>query len=223
LKNRLTRASYTHERLQLPSQIRGVTWDQYKSFLAALGDKHVRHIYDRGFLEIMSPLKRHDWIKRMIGRFIEAMVLDQDIPIQSIGSTTITSDLVEKGFEPDESYYIASEPKVRGKIDFEPDVDPPPDLVIEVDVTRSSESRLPLFASMKVPEVWRHDGDELHFLIRSRGGQYRPAARSKAFPFLEPDDLVRFLELYGSMSENDLVRRFVRFARRRRNEREKRT
>jgi Uma2 family endonuclease len=213
---------HRHEDLEIPSQIRNVSWSAYKNFLAALGDRHVRHIYDQGMLEIMSPLKTHDWIKRLISRFIEAMTLDQDIEIQSIGSTTITSDLAERGFEADEAYYITNERKVRGKDDFEPDVDPPPDLIIEIDVTSSSESRFPLFAAMKVPEIWRHDTRDLVFFIRSRGGQYREAAHSKAFPFLEPSDITRFLALHGSMSENDLVRRFVRWARRRRNELKKR-
>jgi len=215
-RNRPVQPGYAQGRLHLPARIEGVSWKAYKEFLAAWGDQHVRHIYDQGLLEVMSPLKSHDWIKRLIARFIEAMALDQRIEIQSIGSTTITSDLAERGFEADESYYISSEPRVRGKIDFDPDIDPPPDLIIEIDVTSSSKSRLPLFAAMKVPEIWRHDSAELLFLVRSKAGQYRQAARSKAFPFLEPIDITRFLALHGSMSENDLVRRFVRWARKRR-------
>jgi Uma2 family endonuclease len=216
LKNRRVQPSYAQGRLQLPTRIEGVSWKAYKDFLAAWGDQHVRHIYDQGLLEIMSPLKSHDWIKRLISRLIEAMSLDQDIEIQSIGSTTITSDFAERGFEADESYYISSEPKVRGKSDFEPDVDPPPDLIIEIDVTSSSKSRFPLFAAMKVPEIWRHDSHELVFFVRSRAGQYREATRSKAFPFLEPGDITRFLALHGSISENDIVRRFIRWARKQR-------
>ncbi len=221
LKSRRVQPSYSHGRLHLPMRIEGVSWKAYKKFLAAWGDQHVRHIYDRGLLEIMSPLKSHDWIKRLISRFIEAMSLDQDIDIQSIGSTTITSDLAERGFEPDEGYYISSESKVRGKIDFDPDVDPPPDLIIEIDITSSSKSRFTLFAAMKVPEVWRHDASTLVFFVRTRAGEYRESARSRAFPFLEPNDITRFLDLHGTMSENNLVRRFVRWARRRRNQHRK--
>ena len=214
LGDRRANATYSRGRLELPIRIQGVSWKAYKEFLAAWGDQHVRHIYDQGLLEIMSPLKSHDWIKRLIGRFIEAMSLELGIEIQSIGSTTITSDLAEKGFEPDESYYVSNEAKVRGKIDFEPDVDPPPDLIIEVDVTSSSESRFLLFAAMKVPEVWRHDTRELAFFVRSRSGMYRQSARSKAFSFLQPGDIEKFLALHGTMSENSLVRRFVQWARR---------
>jgi Uma2 family endonuclease len=216
LKNRRIHPSYAQGRLHLPTRIESVSWNAYKEFLAAWGDQHVRHIYDQGLLEIMSPLKNHDWIKRLISRFIEAMSLDQGIEIQSIGSTTITSDLTERGFEADESYYIASELKVRGKSDFEPDIDPPPDLIIEIDVTSTSKSKLSLLAAMKVPEIWRHDGNELVFLVRSRAGHYRETTRSRAFPFLQPIDITRFLALNGTMSENALVRRFVRWARKQR-------
>jgi len=221
LGERRVNASFIRGRLELPARIEGVSWKAYKEFLAAWGNQHVRHIYDQGLLEIMSPLKSHDWIKRLISRFIEAMSLDQRIEIQSIGSTTITSDLSERGFEADESYYISSEPKVRGKMDFEPDVDPPPDLIIEVDVTSSSTSRFPLFAAMKVPEIWRHDTRNLTFFIRSRSGEYRKSSHSKAFPFLEPSDITQFLALHGTMSENDLVRRFIRWARRKSKEHRK--
>ena len=39
--------------------------------------------------------------------------------------------------------------------------DPPPDLVVEVEMTRSAIDKLRLFASMGIPEVWRYDGKTL--------------------------------------------------------------
>lgn len=212
------RHTYRNGELRLPATFENVSWDAYKNFLQALGDRHVRHFYDQGTLEIMSPLKSHERIKKLIGRFVEMMAWDQKISIQSVGSMTVTSDLMERGFEPDESYYIGNERKVRGKLLFEPDVDPPPDLVIEIDVTRRSKKKLKLLGSMKVPEVWLHDGKKLSFLIRSRTGEYRDKATSKAFPFLRPDDFTRFIEQYGEMSEHDLVTAFVKQARKRRKE-----
>jgi Uma2 family endonuclease len=212
------RHSYRYGELRLPATYTGVSWEAYKQFLKALGDKHVRHFYDQGTLEIMSPLKSHEWIKKLIGRFVAMMAWDQKISIQSVGSMTVTSDLMERGFEPDESYYIGNESKVRGKMQFEPDVDPPPDLVIEIDVTRKSKKKLSLLGSMKVPEVWLHDGKVLKFLIRSRTGEYKQKTNSKAFPFLTPEDFVRFIEQYGEMSEHDLVTGFVKWTRKRRKE-----
>ena len=205
--------SYSRGELKLPAMFTGVSWESYRQFLQALGDRHVRHYYDRGTLEIMSPLKSHEWIKKLIGRFVEMMSWDQKISIQSVGSMAVTSNLMERGFEPDESYYIANESKVRGKLHFQPDVDPPPDLVIEIDVTRKSRRKLRLLAAMKVPEIWLHDSKQLKFLIRTRRGEYKERASSKAFPFLQPDDISKFIEQYGEVSENDLITAFLKWSR----------
>src|SRR5687767_2382673 len=174
------RHSYDRGNFELRKELLGVSWEAYQAMLRALGDFHLRHIYDQGYLLLMSPLKSHDWVKRLVSRFLETMTFDLRIPIQSIGSTTITSVETERGFEADEAYYIANEPKVRGKMEFEPDIDPPPDLILEVDVTSSSVDQLALYASMGVPEVWIHDGKALQFLVRNRRGRYDAVEHSRA-------------------------------------------
>jgi Uma2 family endonuclease len=209
------RHTYDRGLFELRRQLYGVSWQDYERFLSGLGDFHVRHIYDRGMLEFMSPLKSHDWIKRLISRFIETWAYDQKLPIQSIGSTTITNPRTERGFEADEAYYIASEPKVRGKDTYDPSVDPPPDLIIEVDVTSSSKKQLELYGQMKVPEVWLHDGQSLKFLRRSPRGKYREAEHSLAFPFLTPADIERLLIRRHEFDETELARKFVSWARKR--------
>jgi Uma2 family endonuclease len=209
-------AMYDRGTFSLPREIAGVSWREYEAFLRGAGDVHIRHIYDRGTLVLMSPLKSHDWIKRLIGRFVESLAFDQRLPIQSIGSTTITDPRFSRGFEADEAYYIANEPHVRGKIDFEPGIDPPPDLIIEVDVTSSSQQQLDLYAAMKVPEVWLHNSRSLSFLHRSRRGKYRAGEHSLAFPFLAPLDIERFLARYAQTDETELCRQFVAWARKRR-------
>jgi Uma2 family endonuclease len=210
------RHTYIDGKFELRKEVFGVAWKSYRAMLEALGDFHLRHIYDQGYLLLMSPLQSHDWVKRLIGRFIESMAFDQQLAIKSIGSTTITSEDEERGFEPDEAYYIASEPKVRGKLEFEPDVDPPPDLIVEIDVTSSSLDQLSLYAAMGVPEVWIHDGKHLQFLTRNRRGKYDVAETSRAFPFLAPSDIEKFLKQRGDMDETSLTREFAAWARRKR-------
>jgi Uma2 family endonuclease len=169
---------------------------------------------------MMSPRKDHDWTKKMIGRMIEATALAFDIPIQSVGSMTLTSDEVEKGLEPDETYYVANEWKVRGRDTYEPDVDPPPDLAIEVDVTSSCVPRLPTFARLRIPEIWRHDDDRIRFYRRvksgRRVGEYQEIRKSVAFPFVEPADINEVLSKKEVLDENALVRMFLRRVRQRR-------
>jgi Uma2 family endonuclease len=192
-----------------------VSWQTYEGILDALGEYQLRHTYDRGTLEIVCPHKEHFWVKSLLNRMVSHLAYDCDIPIQSIGSTTLTSEAVERGLQPDEAYYIANEPLVRGKPQYEPDRDPPPDLVVEVDVTNSSVRRLPTFAAMKVPEVWRYDGDRLHFLRLGDSGQYIEASTSAAFPFLTPQDVARFLDERTKTDENSLIRSFLEWARQR--------
>jgi Uma2 family endonuclease len=215
-----TRHAYSRGALEMRGVLYGVAWSDYKKFLDALGDYSLRHTYFEGTLEMMSPHKDHDWTKNLIGRMIEAMALAFDIPIQSVGSTTLTSDDVEKGLQPDEAYYIANERKVRGKNTYDPKTDPPPDLAIEVDVTNTCIPRLPTFAGLGIPEIWRHDEDQVRFYRRvksgRRRGRYGEIKRSIAFPFVEPEDVNQVLAKKEVLDENTLVRMFLKRVRQRR-------
>jgi Uma2 family endonuclease len=206
------RHTYVEGALEMRGLLYGVAWEDYQAFLEAMGDHCPRHTYDRGTLEMMSPRKDHDWVKRLIGRMIETMSLELEIPIQSIGSTTLSGGRGERGVQPDEAYYVAHELEVRGKTTFEPGKDPPPDLVIEVDVTNSSLHRLPSFALIGVPEVWRHDGKRMIFYRLDNDGNYVETDKSTSFPFLSPDDIKKFLDQHTSIDENSLIRSFVKWA-----------
>ncbi len=109
------RHTYDHGTLEMQSVLNGVTWSDYARFLEILGDYYLRHTFDQGTLEMMSPRKDHDWIKRFVGRIVETVAFQFDINIQCIGSTTVTDVTIGRGFQPDEAYYIANEPVVRGK------------------------------------------------------------------------------------------------------------
>jgi Uma2 family endonuclease len=113
-------------------------------------------------------------------------------PIDGGGSTTFKSELLKKGLEPDECYWVANEPRVRGKDEFVWGQDPPPDLAVEVEITRSALPRFDIYASLGIPEVWRWKKDRLvfHELFE---GDYREIQKSRSFPFLGPEPLTRFL------------------------------
>ena len=190
-----------------------IPWDAYEGILTALGDRSLRHTYDRGDLEMMSPLQEHDWVKRIIGRLIESTALELNIPIKSVGSTTCRREDVGRGVEPDESYYIANEPVVRGRDRRDPAKDPPPDLAVEIDVTRSSLDRMGVYAILGVPEIWRFDGTAITFYRRNDAGQYDQTERSCAFPFLRSADVTRFLDRRSCEDETTLVRAFATWVR----------
>jgi Uma2 family endonuclease len=161
----------------------------------------------------MSPLKRHDRVKKLIARLIEMGAYELDIEIQGIGSTTLRRSEVLKGLEPDECYYVAHEAEVRDKADYVPGRDPPPDLAVEVDVTSSSLDRMRIYADLGVPEVWRFQDDQLSFWRLTSGGKYVRSARSRAFPIVDSKKLNDLLRQRFERSENQIVRLFVEWLR----------
>lgn len=193
-----------------------IRWTTYESMLVDLGDRPVRLTYDRGALEIMSPSKKHEWLGRVIGRFIEIMTLELGIPIQSVKSTTWRDELKERGLEADESYYVQNEPRVRGKADFDPATDPYPDLAVEVEISRSALDRMALYAALGIREVWRCDGETVTAHVLAEDGAFRPSEMSAAFGFLRVRDLEPFLRRARSTDETTLVREFLAWVRERR-------
>jgi Uma2 family endonuclease len=192
-----------------------VSWEAYECLLAAVGDRRLRHSYDNGTLEIMSPLKRHDGAKTLLARLIEMAAYELDIDIQGIGSTTLRRSERRKGLEPDECYYVAHEPEVRDKPDYVPGRDPPPDLAVEVDVTSSSVDRMRIYANLGVPEVWRFQDGQLSFWRLGGRGKYVRTKRSQAFPQLTCPALNDLLSQRFERTENQIVRSLVTWLRER--------
>lgn len=206
------RHTYDHGTLEMRGVLQGVTWEAYCDFLEALGDYALRHTYYRGTLEMMTPLKQHDRVKSLIARMIGALSVELRLPIQAIGSTTISAEQEDCGLQPDEAYYIANESAVRAHEDLDPRRDPPPDLVIEIDVTRDSSKRLPTYAAMKVPEVWRHANGELTFLGR-RDSEYVSIPFSLAFPKLNSTIINDLLKKRGQVDDTSIVIEFQEWVR----------
>lgn len=192
-----------------------VSWQAYECLLEAVGDRRLRHSYDDGTLEIMSPLKRHDRAKTLLGRLIEMAAYELDVDIQSIGSTTLRRSERRKGLEPDECYYVAHEAEVRDKEDYVPGRDPPPDLAVEVDVTNSSVDRMHIYANLGVPEVWRLRDGALSFWRLTSRGKYVRSTRSQAFPQLTLAVLNDLLSRRFERTENQIVRALVDWLRER--------
>jgi Uma2 family endonuclease len=194
--------------------LHGISWTTYERLLVELEESHQHHrlTYDDGDLEIMSPSPKHERFKKLMGRLIEAMTEELRIPISSGGSTTFKSALLKKGLEPDECYWIANEAKVRGMDEFVWGQDPPPDLAVEVDITRSALRRFGIYASLGIPEIWRWKKNRLvfHELVPATGanGDYREIAKSRSFPFLGPEPLTRFLLEAHATDETTWILKF---------------
>lgn len=193
--------------------LRDVDWETYEKLRAIPANWRLRMTYDRGELEFMSPSKMHERIKKLNGRMIEAFTEELNISIQSTSLTTWKNPVLEKALEADESYYIQNEAIVRGLGEFDPEVDPPPDLAIEIEITSSALPRMKVYAAFGVGDVWRHDGDRLSVHVLNEDGQYEESAQSVNLPLLPPAQVDRFLREYQDADETACVRAFRRWVR----------
>jgi Uma2 family endonuclease len=206
--------TYDRGTLEMRRVLYAVTPDMYREFLEILPEHYLRHSYDGWTLEMMTPRRDHEWIKRLIGRMIEAMALSLDMPIQSTSSTTLSRSGHDRGLQPDESYYFGEKVSRRGMETYRPGEDPPPDLVIEVETTSPLVPRLPLYAQIGVREIWHYKNEEMEFCHLVPSGEYVQIEQSIAFPFIAAEDLSRFLRQRQDTSENAIVRAFVEWAQR---------
>jgi Uma2 family endonuclease len=146
--------------------LHNIGWNTYERLLADHENNSApRFTYDRGELEIMSPSPEHEKFNRRIAQLVLVVAEDLGIEAEDLGSTTFRREDLERGFEPDSCFYIQNEERVRGKDRIDLAVDPPPDLVIEIDITNPSFSKLPIYAQIGVPEVWRYDGERMTILV----------------------------------------------------------
>jgi Uma2 family endonuclease len=207
------RHTYDRGTLEMRRILYGVPPQAYQKLMEALPEQYLRHTYDGWTLEMMTPRIDHEWVAELIGRMLEAMALALGIPIQSIGSTTLSAARGDRGLQPDQSYYIGKRGPFLGRQTYQPGESPPPDLVIEVDVTNTVIPRLPVFARVGIPEIWRYAEGEVCFYALTKAGKYQPVERSVAFPFITPGDFTRFLNRRQDTDENSVVRAFVKWAR----------
>ncbi len=198
--------------IRLPTEqrvvISCVDWDTYVTISDKLGERNLRINYDGVNLEIMTTSLEHERAKHLLARLVSALTEEMDIDILGGGSMTCRREDLNRGFEPDECYWIEHEAQMRGRIDIDLTRDPPPDLMLEVEISRSFVDRLALAARLGVPEVWRWDGETLRVMLLGSEGQYSESERSQALSFLPIAELVRFLLSDASQSETKLLRSF---------------
>ena len=185
-----------------------IDWPSYLTFGDLLDERHVRLTYDRGELEFMTLSPEHERAKKLLARLLEALTDEMDIDVAGFGSMTFRREDLERGLEPDECYWIAHEPGIRGRNEIDLARDPPPDLVIEIEISRSALNRMGLYAAMGVPEVWRFDGQTLRFCLLATNGRYAESEQSQALPFLSAAALAPFLAQSAVLSETKLIRAF---------------
>ena len=164
--------------------LRGATWADYQRILELRGEQATPRVaYLEGVLQLVSPSRRHDYVKSMLGRLVEAWCFEAGVDVTPYGSWTLESKEAERGAEPDECYVIGA-------------VEDPqrPDLAIEVVVTSGGVDKLEIYRKLGVREVWfwQEGRIGLHCL---RGDAYAPVARSELLPGIDLEQLLGFVDV----------------------------
>jgi Uma2 family endonuclease len=170
--------------------------------------------FDQGEMEIFKPSFGHEDDSHLLGRMIETLTDELDVPVKAGRTTTHKRKDLNRATEPDQCYWLRQNAQLMvGKRQLDLTVDPPPDLVVEVDVTSSSLARLPIFAAMGIPEVWRLASGVLEFLHLEADGRYEARDMSQSFPTFSVADIARFLEQGRGTEETAWIRSFRAYVR----------
>lgn len=194
--------------------LENVSWQAFEKTLVELGDSRAARVaYDRGWLEIIAPLPEHEYYKEAIGDLVKDLADELDIDYETLGSTTWKRSDLLAGVEPDNCFYFQSEELViRGKLDFDLMQDPPPDLVLEIDLTSKSLNRMPIYARLGVPEIWRYDNGEIE-IYQLQGDKYIQTTTSLAFPNIPVQQIIPFIQQHRATGKRAMRRAFREWVR----------
>jgi Uma2 family endonuclease len=191
----------------------GVAWRTYIELRENPENDHLHMTYDRGTLEIMAPSPAHERYGSFIAIAVNAWAEELEIPICNLGEMTCKREDIEKGFAPDKCFYAQNEPQMWQKMEIDLMTDPPPDLAVEIEMTRSATKKIAsIYAAFGVPEVWRFDGNKLQAYELIEGG-YRPRESSLAFPRRPSEKVEELARQVGQVREMTLIRDFRHWVR----------
>ena len=177
-----------------PVLMDGVSWETYEALLADGGDhRQTRMAYDQGVLEIVTPSFEHEIFRDVVSGIAEEILNARGQDYLRSGSVTLKQEALARGFEADASFYVTHVARVRGLSQIDLHSDPPPDLVIEVDVSRSSLDKLPIYAALRVPEVWRCRSGSV-YVYRLVDSSYVEIDQSEVLPGLTSTQLTAFAQ-----------------------------
>ena len=183
-----------------------ISWETYQRLMEERGERpKPRYAYDRGRLEIMVSSYEHENLKHVIATLVELLAGELEMDIEAAASTTFQREDLAQGFEPDASFYIQHAARIRGQKQIDLDADPPPELVIEIDITHPSLNKFPIFAGLGIPEVWRYHKQAL-IILRLEGDKYRAQEASEIFRGLTSVALTRLIADSQQMKRTEWLR-----------------
>jgi Uma2 family endonuclease len=187
--------------------LKNVSWEMFENILNQLGEGYaLRLAYYKGMLEIKMPLPKHERAKSIIGYLVNVLLEELNIDSECFASTTFKRQDMQSGVEPDDCFYIQNEPSVRGKMELDLNVDPPPDLAIEIDNT--SKTRLDIYEALGVPELWIYNGEVLK-IYQLQDQKYIESTASTNFPEIPVISAIpQYLEQSQTLGRSATIRAF---------------
>jgi Uma2 family endonuclease len=185
-----------------------VSWETYEKLLDIFAERSTpRLTYYQGILALMTPLPEHETYSWTLARLVVILSEELGLEIRGLKSTTWRSQPKQAGLEANECFYIQNEAKVRGKLNLDLRIDPPPDLVIEIDLSRSSIDKMAIYAELCIPEVWRWRNGKLSVHLLNEAQEYIPSETSLAFESFPVKELVKFMNIDSQQGENSRMGR----------------
>ena len=187
--------------------LENINWQEFEDILEDLGEhRHSLIVYYKGVLEIRMPLPEHERAKVLISNLLVILLEELDLEWESLGSTTFKSKRMQAGIEPDDCFYIKNYRAMIGKKRLNLDVDPVPDLAIEIDLT--SITQISAYEALAVPEIWRYRNGKLEISL-FEDGKYINSSTSLAFPSVPViEGISLFLEKSKDLPISALRREF---------------
>ncbi|HEU4390834.1 MAG TPA: Uma2 family endonuclease [Blastocatellia bacterium] len=184
--------------------LRNISWKEYEELLEEIGESAgLRISYGDGILRIMTLSTEHETYVRFLEGLMTLIRVRLSLTIRSVGSATMKKPK-KKGLEPDASFYVQTAHAVGHKLHIDFSSDPPPDIAVEIDVHHDSRDRLPIYAALGMPELWRFDGKEL-IIYHLADNRYIPRESSIALPFLSGAIITGFLSRIPEEGESEIL------------------
>jgi Uma2 family endonuclease len=189
-----------------PFVLFGVSWDDYEEIVRELDGSSVQMTYNDGILKIMAKSPQHEYFIETIKRIVDRVSFLFRQKVIFFGSPTIKQSFVRKGAEPDACFYVSTADLISGRanVDVAGNV---PDIVVEVDVSHSSDDKFEIYSAFGVPEFWLYDEENLK-IYRLENGQYSEVPASIELPNLTAENLTEFLNRSKTEDQFDLLIEF---------------
>jgi Uma2 family endonuclease len=179
--------------------LQGVTWKGYVAINDAFVDPpNLRMIYCDGRLTLLTESRKHGWYAERLSELVKFLAQELGIRWEDAASATYRKEEKKGGVEGDKTFYFADHAELmKGDQNIDLDVQPPPDLAIEVEVSHSADDAIIVWGRLGVPEVWRFDPieEKFSFWLRREDGTYTRAEHGVAFPMLTTADILEQMEL----------------------------